>query len=418
MLTIRVEDLLGTPLPGATVTSFDPSDQSWEAPAVTDPGAYLRGRVEPSGGVTDASGIVRLGSVDASALTLRVELAATLTTEWLPYLDPAWTPRDTVVRMAPSLSIEGRVEDAHGVAVTEGQVEARIVGAEPWNVRVEYDGTFEIRHIPPGSVSLRFFDEDAPATASSPVTATEAGAKDVVVRAHFGAELVVRVANWPREAGGTASLTPEPRSGAPASPAQAEISLDGVARFRGLVAGAKYALWIPPSIAALRRPAQALPEDRGDRPPGDPAPTSDEAARVAWCAYVPEVKPGAETLLVTLRPGRTLTAKLALPTLTPGRRTREGDDGPFWDGVARIRERGVELDGFVEPTGAVRIEGVPEGSWLLSVRMESAVASNDVEEWMAIAWWAGEGVLTGEGGPPTIGLRSIPVRPDHALGDD
>ena len=413
MVQVTVRGPNGQPIVGAGVAAWlIGGDNPYSIKVMSgDFAGTLRTASTQSGATTDVQGIARLAKSEVPGLFLRVSgPSGRKTDEWLPYEQPGWVCADTIVVLEPALRLEGRVEDPQGKPVTEGEVEYRLRETTA-RVKVEYDGTFEIERIPPGPVALRYVDESAPATADSPETTGQAGATDVVVRATFGAELLVRIKDWPREAGGLAVLTPQPRTGAPPKAAEAEIALDGTVRFRGLVAAATYDLWIPPSIAGLHKPAPPPAAGSADGAP-KPPPDDPSDALVAWSAYRTGIKPGSEPLDVTLSPGRTIVAKVALPTLTPGRRLGDGSDGPFWHGQCRIRERGLELKGSVDQAGVLRIRGVPEGAWTLAVRMGSEVRVADVEKDTETAWWAGQATIEAEGEVPTIGLHPIPPRDD------
>ena len=414
MVQVTVRGPNGQPIVGAEVAAWLTGGENPYSVKVMsgDFAGTLRTASAQTGATTDAHGVARLAKSDVPGLNLRVSgPSGRKADEWLLYEQPEWVCADTAVVLEPAMRLEGRVEDPQGKPVTEGAVEYRLRETTA-RVKVEYDGTFEIERIPPGPVALRFVDESAPATANSPETTGQAGATDVVVRATFGAELLVRIKDWPREAGGTATLTPEPGTGALPKEAVGDISIDGTVRFRGLVATASYILWIPPSIPGLHRPPPPPPAgERTDESPKAP-PDDPTDALIAWGVYRAGVKPGAEPVEVVLAAGRTIVAQVTLPTVPPGRKTARGDDGPFWSGEWRIRERGLTLEGRVDKTGRLLLRGVPTGSWTLSVRMSSEVPSFEGDVDTGVSWWAGEGTIDAEGQVPTIGLRPIPLRED------
>jgi hypothetical protein len=75
-------------------------------------------------------------------------------------------------------------------------------------------------------------------------TEVAAGSTDVVLTVRRGAQMRIRVANWPRDAAGTtATLISEGRV---VSPTDRQVSSDGRLAFEGLDASTSYTVWVPP----------------------------------------------------------------------------------------------------------------------------------------------------------------------------
>ena len=312
--TIRVVDPDGAPVRGAQVGLY-PVGARGAAPLLSK--------------WTLEGGSVRFTSLDATAAyRLAVQVPPKRASLVAPAPVEPWSPHDDIVTLRPASALRGVVLDTEGKPVTGARVwwTQGDTTNGPGLVQVGDDGTFEIPHLPPGSIRLRAELVEGILTGPSAVapTWTEAstGGDKVTLTIDLGLSLDVVVENWPEDRG------PQRRSvraqllreGAELGTgmAFAQVNSTGRTRFRGLRREDRYTLWVGPvgDSSVLKRGVIAGQEIR-----------------------------------VRLVPGGSITVRLEG---VPSGATSMGVQAEA-DGVRVAAER--------QDDGTYRIRGLPEGRW-------------------------------------------------------
>lgn len=245
---------------------------------------------------TDRSGVAVVTQSPTPASNLTV--AGPLDRDLLPATLVGWDGGDATIRMTARPRVEGTVREVDGGLVTDGKVWWRRSGTEEWkNVRVEYDGTFSIDCGEPGAIELCARMQNAfprPPVASRVVPS---GATNVALLTEAGPTLDVRLAGWIDEAMGTAKLIREPADAAGAPHLWVRVD-EGRILVRGLDAGAKYTLWVPPLSRVSASPLEVEPGTR--------------------CALRTGLVASDDPVSVPLTPVHEVQAKFASPAQTQG----------------------------------------------------------------------------------------------------
>jgi hypothetical protein len=220
--------------------------------------------------------------------------------------------------------VAGVVRDAQGKPVAEARLQRKRDGS--WSgERLDADGTFRIRGLEAGPVTLR---ATGPGRRRDEKDATEvtvpAGTENVVLVVDAGLTLTVRIANASERTSGRIRVTLlrwEKERWERQESESADRDRPGQVTFLGLRTGERYAVAI--------------------------APEGDDLF-----AFQGDVQPGEVT--VRLERGRTIRGRLTLP------------DGGTRAYVGATNDVGLRVTGTVQEDGAYEIRGVPDGRWTVS----------------------------------------------------
>lgn len=333
--TVRALEVNGRPIAGAIVSA---SQRVWRSD-------WRRGPVQEwfavETGTTGEDGRVILRGLDPRG-TYRLEVEAAKSGPARRSIERhAWAPREETVRLPRIGTVAGTLVDGGGRPLPNATVFLRD-GEGVWrSARTVEDGRFELGRVDEGEVELAasadLRDELDPA---APISRARSGDTALRIVAPAGKPLTVRVTGIPSDDGssperGPWSRSPQvllwPEDRPETTPIRAEC-VDGVARFRGLVAGRPYALWI--------------------------APLGVEAV-MAWRTGV---LAGDEPLDVMLGPGKSLRGKTPLHVATG------------LSILARGPRPGMEVRGRGSSDGSYEVRGLVEGTWEIRAEL----------------WWPGQ----------------------------
>jgi hypothetical protein len=191
--------------------------------------------------LTDATGIATL-EIPVEEAPNRLSVAAGRD-DVLPRSD-AWDGRPTTVRLERAYRVAGVVVDSTGAPPRGFRMQYRV--GDAWvDARPSVDGTFLVRGLRAGPVTLRAALEGAPLDDDAATVMVPAGTEDVRLRVDTSAEIVVRFESWTPAFRVKAYLTPETAGRSESEPIEVDVSLEGVARFRGVRRDTAYTLWSP-----------------------------------------------------------------------------------------------------------------------------------------------------------------------------
>jgi hypothetical protein len=309
------------------------------------------------------------------------------------WVDLDWVARDTEVRLERAREIEGLVRDTTGAVLPDGYVRWETAQGLVGEEAVAYDGTFTIGGLPSSPVRLEWRLAEARALDGRNVLRATAGTGRVTFAVALGASLTVRVEGWPREPGGVARLTPEGGTRLDENAVlRGEIDLDGVVRFQGLEPDRRYVFWVPPRFGL----------------PWEPQRESRTST-----AYRRDVVASEEVLVVPLTTGRTVRGVVDLAgTDATG---PVGREGPWRFLSVTVEGPGLEARGSTPPpfdaTDAheipFRVDGVPEGSFLLRATLQVDDREGPRSRWV------GEAPVPATEEPIRVRLRPAPLQTDE-----
>lgn len=286
---------------------------------------------------TDASGAAVLEHLDPA---WRGTLSVTVPDD-VPYLarrEPDWSPRDDLLVLERALALRGRVLDEQGRPLEAVAVQLRLDAVDQTlppgasrSVRTDAEGRFAFRRLRRGTYRIRALDAGTKWGRAGPWTDVAAGDADIVLRAHRGVAMGVRIEGWPLETRGELTATsvadPEKRRAA-------RIETDGTALLRGLEAGERYVLW---------GTARSGPADTGS---------------VTGYVHGDGVMATEDGLTLTYREGRAITGRIRLP--------EDADRDVLTVGVS-ARGLGVwRSTSWIAADGGFAVPGLPPGTWELT----------------------------------------------------
>jgi hypothetical protein len=383
-VSVRVTDSAGRPLSKASVAVTTALPPDTPAGLHVNPG---RQRMHPPYGhwiavsMSDDAGIATL----ALTADLRAALLWVGADGFAPWLEPAWTVRDTAVRLEPELEIGGVVRDTKGDVVADGVIHWATAQGLMGERAVEYDGAFRIQGLPPGSIRLEWRLPDAPGLDGRNVQHANAGDDSVTIVVTLGADLSVRIDGWPRTVG-EAFLTPQDAPEFETARIRADIDLEGNARFQGLTPDRPYVLWVAPRWGV---------------------PAGQDESGAPGTAYRAGVTASAETLTVPFEPGRTIRGVIDLTGTDAVDRSLRRWPRPS----VAVRGPGMHLRGsttrYESREVAFEIARVPKGATTIVATM-----TVDFSEDTPSTYWVGEAPVPSDDEPVRMRLRPAPAPPE------
>ena len=341
---LRVTDYAGKAVAGSYVNlepTPRPQPNAPGAPgAPPPPSRGWSGREDTQLGTTttmDGTALFR-GLDPETTYTLQVNLprsgrdGSTSREDLRPFRHERWTPADTDVRMERGYVVAGVVKDAEGKPVPGANLR-RKRDEKGWaSERVGSDGTFRIRGLEAGPVTLRATGPGRRSIDSEATDVTvQAGTENVVLVVDAGLTLTVRVANASERREGRVRVTLFQWRKERWSTVESEFDREGLGKvtFRGLQPGERYAVSILPDGDDLY-------------------------------AWQPDVRPGEVT--VRLERGGTIRGRLTYPS-------------ELRASVSASGEIGFSVAGSIDAEGRYEIKGLQDGRW--RVRAHAVPASGD-----------------------------------------
>ena len=192
IVSVRVVDGMGRPLPGAEVLFLrDPEDSL--PPAVIrisslapDPGPAV-GRL-----ATDAGGRGVLGGLPAGFLRVRAAVEGRCTAEEQVYLRPEGCRRSVELRLGPACSLEGRVLTSSGEPVVGARVVAKGWAEGIHGTATDGEGRYRLAALPPGTATLSVVLEGRVALSARTLTLPSVERFDLVLPAGCSLRFLVR----------------------------------------------------------------------------------------------------------------------------------------------------------------------------------------------------------------------------------
>jgi hypothetical protein len=332
-VTVVVLDPEGKPAAGARVVATPPGQSEWDGGGVA--------------AAVDGSGAARLAGLDPARAYTLTFAAPRGRDDWkAPAPWANWMPKDETVRFERAYVVAGVVRDLEGNPVGRATVFRKGENGSWSGSSANEDGTFLLRDLSAGPVVLSAqIDGGRPhGDLDAAAVTVQAGDRAVVLRLDAGVALRVVVEEWGTARWIHAQLLVE-GGGDDAFAGMQSLQPGRDARFRGLRPGVSYALFAGPTedgrsalVTGLRAPGEAT---------------------------------------VTMRPGRTITVRVAAP---PGAKD-------VWVNASIEGLGHVGLQGRALADGRFELRGAPEGTtWSVS-------AGAKVGE----AWWTGKAQATAGG---------------------
>ncbi len=227
----------GKPVKGAHVATRKPGESGEDAPMVSSGRRFF----VPWTRVTDADGNLKLVGLDPASECVLDVTPPESRGDLLARTIDRWTPHDDTVRLEAGWMLKGVVKDGAGSPVPRARVQWRGPdGKWTWGESTNEEGRFTIHDLPLSSVVLRaHVGAEPPDRAAGPEVTASPGTAEVVIVIDAGASLTVVVDGWPRDSQGHVSLSFSGGS-------DSTWVSGGRATFRGLDAGATYAVFAKP----------------------------------------------------------------------------------------------------------------------------------------------------------------------------
>ncbi len=282
-------------------------------------------------GNTDVDGVAVVTGIDSQTVHLLDVRGPRGRHDLMPYRQKEWTPADTTVRLDRAFRLEGVVLDLAGQPVPFARVSHRMTASpHGFTKNANAQGSFKLDQLPAGRLVLRAVARDGDIGADS-VTEIEvaSSAGQVQLTIDPGADILVRITNWPLGAARHAYLllAGEER-------ARPRHTRDGIIHYSGFKVGTQAVLFIGPVGDGL-------------------------------CLLLNDLKTGEPEREAALMPGKTITGQILLPS-----------DASEVRVTARVLGCGIR--GTVAENGRFEIKGLPAtGEW--SVEAVATVAGKRIK---------------------------------------
>jgi hypothetical protein len=328
---VRVLDHAGKPVAGAAV-SLQPTPKAQPAgqpgmpgaPGRVDPYSYERGGSSNLSATTSLDGVALFRGLDGETTYTLNAGAPQARDDVRGTRQENWSPADTDVRLERGYVVAGWVRDAAGKPV-EGASLMRKTSESGWSgERLNADGSFRIRGLEPGTVTLKAAGPGGRRgrEAGGTEVTVQTGTEDVVLVVDAGLTLTVRVSNASERQDGRLRVTLMIWENERWRTNESESDRSGQVTFRGLTVGQRYGVWVPPAGDDLY-------------------------------AWQPDVRPGEVT--VRLERGGTIRGKLTFPA-------------EMRASVSAQSTLGIHAQGSVDAEGRYEIRGLPDGRWTVSAQ--------------------------------------------------